>query len=325
MNDQAQLAEHFDRSRGHLRGVAFRMLGSADEADDAVQETWLRACRADSGSVDNLTAWLTTITGRVCLDMLRSRTRRREDLADLTELDMLAPHDETSDPADEAVLSDSVGLALLVVLDTLGPAERAAFVLHDLFAVPFDEIAMIVERTPAAAKKLASRARRRVHGSADIPYSDLARQRAVVDAFLAASRAGDLDALLAVLAPDVVRRADYAALRGQAKAPAEVRGARAVAEETRTNIRRARFAWPALVNGAVGAVIAPRGRLLLVLEIGVVGDRIASIDVIGDPERLKEVRLGLADVPSPVAAPPSDPRPLSHAGRVSGEGHREAS
>lgn len=324
MNDQAQLAEHFDRSRGHLRGVAFRMLGSADEADDAVQETWLRASRADSGSVDNMTAWLTTITGRVCLDMLRSRTRRREDLADLTELDMLAPHDEAADPADEAVL-DSVGLALLVVLDTLGPAERAAFVLHDLFAVPFDEIAMIVERTPAAAKKLASRARRRVHGSADIPYADLARQRAVVDAFLAASRAGDLDALLAVLAPDVVRRADYAALRGQAKAPAEVRGARAVAEETRTNIRRARFAWPALVNGAVGAVIAPRGRLLLVLEIGVVGDRIASIDVIGDPERLKGVRLGLADVPSPVAAPPSEPRPLSHAGRVSGGGHREAS
>ncbi|MEU8194626.1 sigma-70 family RNA polymerase sigma factor [Microbispora amethystogenes] len=295
MNDQAQLAEHFDRSRGHLRGVAFRMLGSADEADDAVQETWLRACRADSASVDNLTAWLTTITGRVCLDMLRSRSRRREDFADLTELDMLAPHEETADPADEAVLADSVGLALLVVLDTLGPAERAAFVLHDLFAVPFDEIAVIVERTPAAAKKLASRARRRVHDTADVPSSDLVRQRVVVDAFLAASRAGDIDALLAVLAPDVVRRADAVALRGQVRAQAEMRGARAVAEETRTNIRRARFAWPALVNGAVGAVVAPHGRLQLVIEFAFSGDRIASIDVIGDPARLKEVRLGLAD------------------------------
>ncbi|WP_182878037.1 sigma-70 family RNA polymerase sigma factor [Microbispora sp. H10670] len=309
MNDQAQLAEHFDRSRGHLRGVAFRMLGSADEADDAVQETWLRACRADSGSVDNLTAWLTTITGRVCLDMLRSRSRRREDFADLTELDMLAPHEETADPADEAVLADSVGLALLVVLDTLGPAERAAFVLHDLFAVPFDEIAVIVERSPAAAKKLASRARRRVHDTADVPSSDLVRQRVVVDAFLAASRAGDIDALLAVLAPDVVRRADAVALRGQVRAQAEVRGARAVAEETRTNIRRARFASPALVNGAVGAVVAPHGRLQLVLEFAFSGDRIASVDVIGDPVRLKEVRLGLAD--NPAVAASSVPRQLS--------------
>ncbi|KAA9374229.1 sigma-70 family RNA polymerase sigma factor [Microbispora cellulosiformans] len=303
MNDQAQLAEHFDRSRGHLRGVAFRMLGSADEADDAVQETWLRACRADSASVDNLTAWLTTITGRVCLDMLRSRSRRREDFADLTELDMLAPHEETADPADEAVLADSVGLALLVILDTLGPAERAAFVLHDLFAVPFDEIAVIVERTPAAAKKLASRARRRVHDTADVPSSDLVRQRVVVDAFLAASRAGDIDALLAVLAPDVVRRADAVALRGQVRAQAEMRGARAVAEETRTNIRRARFAWPALVNGAVGAVVAPHGRLQLVIEFAFSGDRIASIGVIGDPARLKEVRLGLADCAAAVAEP----------------------
>lgn len=302
MNDQAQLAEHFDRSRGHLRGVAFRMLGSADEADDAVQETWLRACRADSGSVDNLTAWLTTITGRVCLDMLRSRSRRREDFADLTELDMLAPHEETTDPADEAVLADSVGLALLVVLDTLGPAERAAFVLHDLFAVPFDEIAVIVERSPAAAKKLASRARRRVHDTADVPSSDLVRQRVVVDAFLAASRAGDIDALLAVLAPDVVRRADAVALRGQVRAQAEVRGARAVAEETRTNVRRARFASPALVNGAVGAVVAPHGRLQLVLEFAFSGGRIASVDVIGDPVRLKEVRLGLADNPAVAAS-----------------------
>ncbi|MEN3536480.1 sigma-70 family RNA polymerase sigma factor [Microbispora sp. ZYX-F-249] len=297
MDDQARLAEHFDRTRGHLRAVAVRMLGSADEADDAVQETWLRACRAGSGSVRNPTAWLTTITGRVCLDMLRSRSRRREDFADPADLDMPAPHEESADPADEVVLADSVGLALLVVLDTLGPAERAAFVLHDLFAVPFDEIAVIVDRSPAAAKKLASRARRRVRGTAGVPSSGLAGQRAVVDAFLAASRAGDLDGLLAVLAPDVVRRADPFALRGQPTAPAQVRGARAVAEETRANARRARFARTALVDGAVGAVVAPRGRLLFVLAIAVTGDRITSIDVIGDPARLKRVRLGLADVP----------------------------
>ncbi|WP_169979003.1 sigma-70 family RNA polymerase sigma factor [Microbispora sp. H10836] len=314
MNDQARLAEHFARSRGHLRGVAFRMLGSADEADDAVQETWLRACRADSGSVENPAAWLTTITGRVCLDMLRSRGRRREDVTDLTELDMPAPHGETSDPAEEAVLADSVGLALLVVLDTLGPAERAAFVLHDLFAVPFDEIAVIVRRSPAAAKKLASRARSRVRGGAGVPSSGLARQRAVVDAFLAASRTGDLDGLLAVLAPDVVRRADPFALRGQAAAPAQVRGARAVAEETRANIRMARFARIALVNGSMGAVVAPRGRLLFVLEIAVTGDRVTSIDVIGDPARLAGVRLGLPDVPSEAVSTASGPRRLPFPG-----------
>lgn len=291
MDDQSALAELFDRSRGHLRGVAFRMLGSVDEADDAVQETWLRASRAGAAGVGNLTAWLTTIVGRVCLDMLRSRQRRREEFADLTELDLLTVDDD-ADPADEAVLADSVGLALLVVLNALGPAERTAFVLHDLFAVPFDQIAGIVDRSPDAAKKLASRARRRVHGTAAAGSADVARHRAIVDAFLAASRTGDLDGLLAVLAPDVVRRADRVALRGQAGA--EIRGARLVAEETRTNTARARFARPALIDGALGAVVAPYGRLLLVLRFAFDGDRIGAIDVIGDPGRLGRIHIAVA-------------------------------
>ncbi|WP_433496932.1 sigma-70 family RNA polymerase sigma factor [Sphaerimonospora sp. CA-214678] len=306
MDDQSALAEHFDRSRGHLRGVAFRMLGSVDEADDAVQETWLRASRAGAAGVGNLTAWLTTIVGRVCLDMLRSRQRRREEFADITELDLLAVDDD-ADPADEAVLADSVGLALLVVLNALGPAERTAFVLHDLFAVPFDQIAGIVERSPDAAKKLASRARRRVHGTATAGSADLTRHRAIVDAFLAASRTGDLDALLAVLAPDAVRRADQVALRGQAGT--EIRGARLVAEETRTNAARARFAWPALIDGVLGAVVAPRGRLLLVLRFAFAGDRIGAVDVIGDPARLSRMHIAVAPAP---AAPLQryDARPL---------------
>ncbi|MEW9533979.1 sigma-70 family RNA polymerase sigma factor [Microbispora sp. NPDC049125] len=315
MDDQAELAEHFDRSRDHLRAVAFRMLGSADEADDAVQEAWLRAGRAGAGGVVNVTGWLTTIVGRVCLDMLRSRGRRCEELTDMAGLEPAAALDHAAGPEDEVVLAESVGLAMLVVLGRLGPAERVAFVLHDLFAVPFDEIAEIVERSPAAAKKLASRARHRVRGTAampatvpatvpapvpatvpvtgltGVPAADLARQREVVDAFLAASRAGDLGALLAVLAPDVVRRADRAALRGDAEA--EVRGARAVAEETAANSSRARFARPVLVNGAVGVVVAPRGRLILVLEITVDGGLITAIDVVADPGRLRGLELAV--------------------------------
>ncbi|TDD91347.1 sigma-70 family RNA polymerase sigma factor [Actinomadura rubrisoli] len=290
MHDQAELAERFDRSRGHLRAVAYRMLGSADEADDAVQETWLRASRADTAAVANMTGWLTTIVGRICLDMLRSRKRRPEDPTDLAGLEpSLVPRDP-ADPEDEAVLADSVGLALLVVLDALGPAERVAFVLHDLFAVPFAEIAEIVGRSPATTKKLASRARGRVHGTAAVPAADLARQRKVVDAFLAASRAGDLDGLLAVLAPDVVRRAAPAVPGGEA---AELRGARRLAEETLTNTARARFARPVLVDGALGVAVAPRGRLLLVLALTIEGDRIAAIDVISAPDRLRELRLSL--------------------------------
>ncbi|WP_437738408.1 sigma-70 family RNA polymerase sigma factor [Sorangium sp. So ce1335] len=296
MNSQGELAEQLDRARSHLRAVAFRMLGSADDAEDAVQEVWLRASRADLSAIANVTGWLTTILGRVCLDMLRARRRRGEQLTDLAELDQTFAHEGSTDPEDEAALADAVGLALLVVLDTLGPAERVAFVLHDLFAVPFDEIAEIVERSPAAAKKLASRARHRVHGAATVPAAELARQREVVEAFLAATRAGDLGALLAVLAPDVVRRADRAALRGDAEA--EVRGARQVAEETVTNAGRARFARPILVNGAVGAAVAPRGRLQLVLVVTIDGDRVAALDVIGDPARLRQLRLAVVDVGS---------------------------
>ncbi len=277
MDHQGELAERFDRHRAHLRGVAFRMLGSLDEADDAVQETWLRASRAGAGGVANVAGWLTTIVGRVCLDMLRARRRRPEDLADLTDLDVR--YDDSAGPEEEAMLAESVGLALLVVLDELGPAERVAFVLHDLFAVPFDEIGEITERSTAAAKKLASRARRRVRGVPAVSEGDLDRQRKVVDAFLAASRAGDLGGLLAVLDPQVVRRADRVAARGGV--PAEVRGARRVAEETVRNAALARFARPALVDGVVGAVVAPRGRLLLVLDVTVVGDRVTEISVMG--------------------------------------------
>ncbi|XXY51283.1 sigma-70 family RNA polymerase sigma factor [Sorangium sp. So ce269] len=313
MISQAELAEQFDRSRSHLRAVAFRMLGSTDEADDAVQEVWLRASRVDSSAVGNVTGWLTTIVGRVCLDMLRSRRRRREELTEISDLDQVVAHDATG-PEDEMALADAVGLALLVVLDTLGPAERIAFVLHDLFAVPFDEIAEIVERSPAAAKKLASRARHRVHGAAAAPAADLARQREVVEAFLAAARAGDLSALLAVLAPDVVRRADRVALRGGAEA--EVRGARRVAEETVTNAGRARFARPIVVNGALGVAVAPRGRLQLVLEIAIDGGRVSAINVIGEPTRLRQLQLAVVDSPSLGAStspsenrttPPGDP------------------
>jgi len=288
------LAGEFERSRGHLRAVAFRMLGSADDADDAVQDAWLRASAADASNVVNLTGWLTTIVGRVCLDMLRARRRRGEQFTDMTVLEAAPAGDDAARPEDQAIMADSVGLALMVVLDRLGPAERVAFVLHDLFAVPFDQIAGIVDRSPAAAKKLASRARHRVHGTATVPAADLARQRRVVDAFLAASRAGDLNALLAVLAPEVVRRADRAAV--PAGVPTEVRGARRVAEEALTTTGLARFARPALVNGVIGVVVAPRGRLLRVLEVTVDGDRITAINVIGEPASLHRLDLAAADV-----------------------------
>ncbi|HEU5026295.1 MAG TPA: sigma-70 family RNA polymerase sigma factor [Spirillospora sp.] len=278
--DELVLAERFDECRGHLRAVAYRMLGSLDEADDAVQETWLRASRADAGDVANLPGWLTTIAGRICLDMLRARRRRDEDPAGLDGLERAGGRD----PEEEAVLADSVGLAMLVVLDRLGPAERVAFVLHDMFAVPFAEIAGIVERTPETTKKLASRARQRVHGSPSVPAADLARQREAVDAFLAASRSGDMDALLAVLAPDAFRRAEGAA---------EVRGARRIAGETLANPVRARNARLALVDGAVGVVVAPRGRLAAVLQVAVEDGRIAGFTVISDPSRLRSLPLAL--------------------------------
>ncbi|OXM66766.1 sigma-70 family RNA polymerase sigma factor [Amycolatopsis vastitatis] len=277
-----ELAAEFEAERGRLRGLAYRMLGSAAEADDAVQEAWLRLNRVDS--VDNLAAWLTTVVSRVCLDVLRSRKARREEAFEV----FPEPADD-ADPAGEAELADSVGRALLVVLDALGPAERIAFVLHDLFAVPFDRIAPVLDRTPVAAKKLASRARQRVRGTSPLPPADLARHRRVVDAFLAAARGGDLASLLEVLAPDVVRRADAAAL--PAGAALETRGARAVAEETRVFGKRARFAEAALVDGAVGVVVAPRGRLVLALAVVVEGERVAAYEVIADPARLAALHV----------------------------------
>jgi RNA polymerase sigma-70 factor (ECF subfamily) len=292
---QAELAQHFDHSRGRLRDVAFRMLGSVDEAEDAVQEAWLRASRAGIEGVENPNAWLTKIVSRICLDMLRSQRRRGEEFADLAELDRLAPPDEVTDPADEAVLADSVGLALLVVLNALTPAERVAFVLHDLFAMPFEQIAEIVERSLAATKKLASRARHRVHGTAKVSAADFTRHRKVVDAFLTASRAGDLEGLLAVLAPDVIRRIDVVTRVGEEQ---EIRGARRVAEETLANSGRAHFARLILADGAPALAVAPRGRLLLVLLLAIHDDRISAIEVVGEPTRLRKLELALPDGPS---------------------------
>ncbi|MFI0770213.1 sigma-70 family RNA polymerase sigma factor [Streptomyces melanosporofaciens] len=290
---QDGLAERFEKHRGPLRAVAYRMLGSLGEADDAVQETWLRLSRADAEAVGNLSGWLRTVVSRICLDMLRSRTARREEPVGPELPDLAREAGDGGDPEEEAVLADSVGRALLVVLDTLGPAERVAFVLHDVFAVPFDRIAPIVERSPVAAKKLASRARQKVRGVAAVPRSELDRQRRTVDAFLAAARGGDMAALLAVLDPDVVRRADRAAL--PEGAPTVARGARAVAEETAGFAPRSRLAEPALINGAVGIVVAPRGRLLLALTLTVEDERITAYEVIADPGRLSRLELGFLD------------------------------
>jgi RNA polymerase sigma-70 factor (ECF subfamily) len=291
--EQDWLAEQFESSRGHLRAVAYRMLGSLTEAEDAVQEAWLRLSRSDTSEVQNLGGWLTTVVGRVCLDMLRSRGSRREDLLDGA-LPEPTAGDHRVDPVDperEAVLADSVGLALLVVLETLEPAERLAFVLHDMFALPFDEIAPIVGRTPTAARQLASRARRRVQGGAAVPDPDLARQREVVNAFLAACRGGGFDALLAVLDPDAVLRIDASAV--PAGATRLIRGAPAVARQALLFSRRARFTQPALVNGSVGMVVAPRGRLLLALGLTIADGRITEIDIIADPERLDRLDLAV--------------------------------
>ncbi|MFH8633888.1 sigma-70 family RNA polymerase sigma factor [Streptomyces lydicus] len=293
MDEQQGLAARFEAQRSRLRAVAYRMLGSPTEAEDAVQETWLRLARTDDARVDNLPAWLTTVVSRVCLDMLRARTARREELTG-QELPERAPDAaDGSDPEHEAFLVDAVGRALLVVLDTLAPAERVAFVLHDLFAVPFDRIAPIVERTPVTTKKLASRARHKVRGTPAVPAAELTRQRRVVEAFLAAARGGDLVELLAVLAPDVVRRVDPAALR--AGGAAELRGARAVAEETVLLARNARFAAPALVDGTVGLVVAPHGRLLFVLTVTTEDGRVTAYDVIADPARLRGLDLAVLD------------------------------
>ena len=291
MDHQNLLAETFEASRGHLRGVAYRMLGSASEADDAVQEAWFRLSRADTSEVGNLTGWLTTVTARVCLDILRRNKSRREDSFGTEAPASVANRPDPANPETEAVLADSVGLALLVVLETLEPAERLAFVLHDMFDLSFDEIAPIVERTPAAARQLASRARRRVQGTDRLPTVDLAGQRPIVDAFLAASRSGDLDGLLAVLDPDVVFRVDRAVR--PAGAPGETRGAATVAK---TFLGSARSARPALVDGAVGAVVAPNGHLLLVLGFTFANGRITGIDAIADPERLDGLSLAVLEL-----------------------------
>jgi RNA polymerase sigma factor (sigma-70 family) len=296
MDEYDRLAERFESQRGHLRGLAYRMLGSTAEADDAVQEAWFRLRRTDISDVVNLDGWLHRVVSRLCLDLLRARTSRREEPLEWH------PPAEVQDggPEQEAELIDSVGRALLVVLDRLGPLERVAFVLHDLFAVPFDEIAPIVERSPVATKKLASRARQRVRGAGVPDGAQLARQQRAVEAFLAASRNGDLEALLAVLAPDVVRRADRAALPPDKDAV--VRGASAVARETLVFGRRARYAEAALVDGAVGVVVAPHGRLSLVLAVTVVDDRVVAYDVIADPARLRDLDLAVLDTAADAAA-----------------------
>lgn len=293
MNEHDWLAERFEENRGHLQAVAFRMLGSPSEADDAVQETWLRLSGSDASGIENLGGWLTTVVARVCLDMLRSRKARREEPMGEDAPERIARREGRIDPEQEALLADSVGLALLVVLETLAPAERVAFVLHDMFAVPFEEIAPIVGRSPSAARQLASRARRRVQGMGTVPEADLSRQREVANAFLAAARGGDFDALLAVLDPEVVLRADRVAAR--AGAPAEIRGAQAVARQALAFSKGARFAQVALVNGAVGVVWAPRGRLLGVLSLTVARGKIVEMDVIGDPERLRRLALAVLD------------------------------
>jgi RNA polymerase sigma factor (sigma-70 family) len=291
MDENDFLAEQFEENRTRLRAVAYRMLGSISEADDAVQEAWVRLSRTDTSGVENLGGWLTTIVGRVCLDILRSRRSRREEPLGARFPDPIVGRQSGTDPEHEALLSDSVGLALLVVLETLTPAERLAFVLHDMFAVPFDEIAPIVGRSPAASRQLASRARRRVQGATTSSDADLARQREVVDAFLAAARGGDLDALVAVLDPEVVLRADHAAVpAGESR---EVRGAPAVARMAAKG--RARAARPALVNGAVGVAVAPRGRLLMVLGFTTSGGKIVEIDVVADPGRLGQLDLAVLD------------------------------
>jgi RNA polymerase sigma-70 factor (ECF subfamily) len=290
MAEQKFLTEEFESNRNHLRRVAYRMLGSLTEADDAVQEAWLRLARSDAGEIGNLGGWLTTVVARVCLDMLRGRKSRREDPMGPDVPEPIVGRQGGIDPEQEVQMADSVGLALLVVLETLAPAERIAFVLHDLFDLTFDEIAPIVGRSTTAARQLASRARRRVQGADKDLYADVTEQQRIVDAFLAASRNGDFEGLLAVLDPDVVVRADDAAIR--LGASRETRGAQAVAK---TYMGRAQTARSALLDGVVGAVVAPRGRLLLVLDFAIADGKIVGIDAVADPERLRAIDLSALD------------------------------
>lgn len=298
MDEQSWLASRFEENRGHLNAVAYRMLGSRNEAEDAVQEAWIRLARAEVDELKNLGRWLTTVVARICLDMLRSRKSRREDSLDPEVHDVVAGSQQDMDPAREAEFVDSVGLALLVVLETLAPDERIAFVLHDMFSVPFEEIAPIVGRSPEAARQLASRARRRVQGAPKTTEADLVRQHEVVQAFLAASRAGDFTALLNLLASDVVLRVDQAAVNAAAArrahgAPlleAEIHGARKVAE---TLGGHAQGAQAALIDGAVGAAWAPGGQARAVFAFGVEDGKIVSIEIVTDPNRIGEFKVEL--------------------------------
>jgi RNA polymerase sigma factor (sigma-70 family) len=291
MDEREFLAQRFEEHRTRLRAVAYRMLGSLNEADDAVQEAWLRLNRTDTNEVENLGGWLTTVVARVSLNMLRSRRVRREEPLGVPMPEPIVDRADGVDPEHEALLADSVGLALLVVLETLSPPERVAFVLHDIFAVPFDEIAPIVDRSPEAARQLASRARRRVQGEQTVPDADLGAQRRVVDAFLAAAREGDFEGLLEVLDPDVVLRRDVAPLGGAG----EVRGARAVAGQALAYTRFGAFMRPALVNGAVGAVAILDGEAFAVGAFTVSGGKIVEIDILADPQRLSRLDLTIVD------------------------------
>jgi RNA polymerase sigma factor (sigma-70 family) len=297
MDEQGWLSARFEENRPRLRGVAYRMLGSLSEAEDAVQEAWLRLHRVDTASVENLGGWLTTVVARVCLDVLRARSSRREDPLGAQVSEASAVRGEGADPEGEAVLADSVGVALLVVLDALTPAERLAFVLHDLFAMPFEEIGPIVGRSPEAARQLASRARRRVRGSPRPADAGRARQREVAEAFVRAARAGDLEGLLAVLDPDAVVRIDAAARidapPSEAGMPREVHGASTWAKQVIALSRRMRFAELALVDGSVGLIVAPRGKLSRVLTFTVAEDKVTRMEVIGDPARLRELDVAV--------------------------------
>jgi RNA polymerase sigma factor (sigma-70 family) len=292
VNQQEWLAEQFEEQRPHLRAVAYRMLGSLSEADDAVQDSWLRLNRADRSDVENLRAWLTTVVARVALNMLRTRKTRREQPLDMRVPDPIIDAADGTDPEHEALLADSVGLALLIVLETLTPAERLAFVLHDMFAVPFDEIAPIVERSPEATRQLASRARRRVRGADPIPDVGLTAQWEVVDAFIAAAREGDFDALVAVLDPDVVLRSDGGRIAGLSQ---YVRGAQAVASQalmwSRVDLTRQR----ALVNGAAGMVMYLNGEPFSICAVTVKNGRLAELDFLADPERIAQLDLAVLD------------------------------
>ena len=293
MDERDFLARQFEEHRTRLRAVAYRMLGSLSEADDAVQETWLRLSRVDSDEVENLGGWLTTVVARVSLNILRARRSRPEEPLEVRMPEPIVDRADGTDPEHEALLADSVGLALLVVLETLNPAERLAFVLHDMFAVPFDEIAPIVDRSPEAARQLASRARRRVQGEKAIPDADLNTQREVVDAFVAAARDGDFEALLEVLDPDVVLRADRGAVAiGSARV---VRGAATVARQASAFSRLDIDVRPALVNGAVGTVTLRDGRPFAIAGFTIRNRRIVEMDVLADPERLSEIDLTILD------------------------------